>query len=162
MDPRKPENLEIILQEDRSASQKLGELVVGVEIHADVDYLAKLESLMERVKKFAKPLPAGKIDDAKALTNLITPRLPIAQTEKGALELGFFIYNPRNDAGNSSLNAQWFLPGRDMPRMILQEYLSPRSFNREIAAFREDSPQVLALLEESVEAYEEAPRVLAE
>ncbi len=163
MNPNKPANLEVVFHRDLTEDQKLKNLKSGIETLPGEDYSARLASLIEHAKRFAEPMPNGKTesteegisDTVPATANFITPRRPILQTEKGILELDFFIYAPAN-GDNSSINAGWYLPGQDRPKRVLQEYLSARNFDDQVAAYREDSPQMLVLLEEALDAYERA------
>jgi hypothetical protein len=157
MNPKQPEHLEIALNPKLTNAEKLGALLPEP---SDIDPKQKiqaLEDLINRVKEYAKaltedphsPEEAERGQHESSAVNFKTPRLPIAETELGQLELEFFIYTPVESHYQPSINARWFI--RDEPEglNILQEYVAAKPLQAE------KLPR-LDLIEQSFEAYQEA------
>lgn len=144
-------NLKRIFHDRPRPRQKIGDLAVGSEVRPGGDYLVRLADLVEHAKRFAEPLPSGKPGTSEA--NFITPRRAVQHSEEGVLELGFFIYTAP-DGNELSISASWYSPDPDQPR-VRQESLSTRNFDDRIAAYRENSPEVLGRLEEALATYEQ-------
>jgi hypothetical protein len=158
MDPHKPENWEVLLSNDFNNREKLE------RIEADKASAELLEEVTEQAvaSKIVQPLPDSTGRQLEAGGQSIEPAnyyghpVEITDIPEGIVTFDVFIYAPKDRSLGRSINVSWHLKEGRHSRLLLQEYVSDKSFVPGIAAYREDAPHVLALIQESLRAYEEA------
>lgn len=165
MNPGKAENIAAVLDRRLSNQQKVEAVsAIPEDPAAKEQQLLKLSELIQRAKHIAKPWPDGKPEsletDGRKQANFRTDRRPVVKTDEGQLSVDFFIYSPRDERYGASICATWYLPGKSMPRVVLQEYVSTESFEEGLAAYRPDVQQKLGLIEESLDFFEQSPPAL--
>lgn len=149
------ENVKVALLEHLSNDHKIAALSAR-EANPD-DAQARFCDLTERLKKIARQVPSG-IDELSRPNqqpgNYELSKLHIVETAEGWLDLHIFMYAPKNTSYGRSIYAAWTLEKGDQSRIILEEYVSDRSFVPGIAAYNPAAPKAVCILEDSLETYE--------
>lgn len=157
MNPKSPEQVAITIDKSLTNSQKEEELLpVTGDFDFDVaEKIFEIENLIEEVKRYTsamheEPHHQEAVTESDTSTvNFRTPRLAIAQTEEGQLELEFFIFTPNESRYQPSIKAQWFLRDKSERLNVLQEYVAAKPLQA-------DKLPRVDLIRESFEAYKEA------
>jgi hypothetical protein len=174
MNPNDAEAVRIIRRLDLSVYQKLGKLAELKEQPesepSPEDLVERFNRLLDRTLAIVGSLGSGSTDeqspaqenhDTKLTGNFKIPSKLIATSEEAqplkldfdetqVLELNLLVYNPAEDCYSPSITAQWFEPDGER---IFYELISPKMFDRNMAAYRSDAQFILGLVEESLVAY---------
>lgn len=150
------ENIRIALDGSLRNSQKT-EALTTEHAEESEDTQARFFQLTRNLQEVARPLDDG-LPPMKSVgtpANYKTEDIKITDTPEGELFLNLFLYAPVDIRYGRSIYAAWHLRRDGQSRIVLEEYLSDKSFKPGVAAYRPDAPRLLSLLEESVSVYRE-------